>query len=262
MFVEQVDNSHEELPVVDLVLDSQGCQGVRVEDVHDVRVLHVLFVKFAQYVACTLPTDPFLWVLELIEQWLEDQILGFLVILTIPSVEKAVLQYLSEADEAGVSDLVVLNIEEHLLDGANHSLHCFPHRWLRVFAKLNEVGLELGGHVAKQVGMRLQSNMVLLDPLLLLGNDDSCLVCQGLDEDRGSLLGVTILINHLQAALVARVVRALVIDSCQVIVELNFDIVQLGYLLWPCVTLFVAEAHRLLRLPDLGRILRNGSNSS
>ena len=93
MLVDEVDDAQKELLVIDFVLDAESGQRVAMQDVHDVWVLHVLGIEFMQHVAGRLPRGHILWLLQLVEQRLNDEILGSLALRPVSLLDKTVFEH-------------------------------------------------------------------------------------------------------------------------------------------------------------------------
>jgi hypothetical protein len=139
MLVKKVNHRHQELTIIDLMLDPKCAQSMSMENINKVSVMHVLLVQFPQDRASSLPRHPFLWVLELLKQRLDDQVFGLLVVLTISFVYKTVLEQLKKTEKASVTNVVVANIKELVFDKLDYSFYCLGDGWVFVLIVVNHV---------------------------------------------------------------------------------------------------------------------------
>ena len=117
-------------------------------DVDDVGIISILRVQVLEGSARTLARHPVLRILHLVEKWLEHEVLGLLVVCTVPLVNEAAFKKLHEGVEAGIADRLVRLVEENIDDANDDSLNGGGHRRLAILAHVDQVELVLGCHVS------------------------------------------------------------------------------------------------------------------
>jgi hypothetical protein len=149
MLIQKVNHCHQELPIVDFVLDSKSTQSMCVQDVYNILVLHIFLIELSQDIESTLPGYSIPWILQVLKQGLNDQIFGLLSFFAISLVNKAILKHLHHTQEARVSDIVMAHLEECFFYELDYPPHSFGNGWVFVSVLIDHVELELRSHVAK-----------------------------------------------------------------------------------------------------------------
>lgn len=117
VLIEQVNDGHQELPIVDLMLHSEQDHREAVANVDDVGIIGVLRIQHLQGCASTLTRNPVLRTLHLVEQRLQDQILCLLIFWSVSLINEATLKKRDESGDALIAHRLMRLVEEHVDDG-------------------------------------------------------------------------------------------------------------------------------------------------
>lgn len=85
-------------------------------NIYNFWIVLIACIQHLNRFACALPRDPILWLLHLVEQRLENQVLGLLAVRAILAIDEAVLKQENEGIDAFFAQLLVRLIEKHLDD--------------------------------------------------------------------------------------------------------------------------------------------------
>lgn len=145
--IDEVMDGHQEVSIVDSVLDTQFDHGLAVIQVHHLFIKHVSLVELADDVACSLSRGSISAWDQLFVQWLVDDVSRQLILRSIHLSDVAVFEDLSIADGASIPDVVVAFLEEQRFQVVENSLHSLVERGRDVSDRILEPRSKFESHV-------------------------------------------------------------------------------------------------------------------
>lgn len=122
-FVEEINNRHEVLTLVNFLLDTKSYEGVSVKHVDNFRICDVDFVESSDYHARRESSHRRKRSLKLFKKHREYKLRARFILRPINSVREAIFNDVFERDSYLLSELVTVDLEEHVFDCVDHIGH-------------------------------------------------------------------------------------------------------------------------------------------